>query len=119
MSARKLKLGPDYQKAHTRIASLQGIDENLDLGGGSSLVNYKAVCQELQDTYDAYNHLVNELAEIRIRYKQQVRKVRDWNKRMLAGVVARFGNDSAEYEQCGGTRTSNRRKAAKNGGPAA
>ena len=51
------------------------------------------------------------LVEKRDRCRKLSREARDWNHRMLAGVGVRYGMDSLEYEQAGGTRTSKVRRA--------
>lgn len=113
MKTIKLELSRDLTKAHTRITSLQGIDENLDLGNGCTLVNYKAAHQRVQEAVDAVNQTIDELADKRRLAKQAVRELRDWNNRMLGGVGSRYGKDSIEYEQAGGTRTSKKVRQAR------
>jgi hypothetical protein len=72
---------------------------------------------------DVYNGKLIELNTILNEIGAEERKLEDLNSRMLAGILARFGRDSSEYEAAGGVRASERRNArtgnGANGGAAA
>lgn len=103
---RRKKGSPVYDKAVKRMAAIQSIDPNFDLGNGLSFREYQSLVNELRDALDHYNtilstadeklNLVNKLEEI----------VANMNERMLVGVAAKYGKDSSEYEQAGGRKKS-------------
>src|SRR6266850_3337448 len=54
-----------------------------------------------------------ELAGLKANRDDRIRQMHDLVMRFRAGMRAYFGPDSAQYEQAGGTRTSNRKSPAR------
>lgn len=50
------------------------------------------------------------------RYEAKEKAQQTKNARLLSMIAARFGTDSSEYEICGGTRTSERKKPTRKKG---
>ena len=96
--------------AGARAAGLSSIDPALDLGGGLDLATYKAAIAEAQAKQTAYNTLLSQVDEATNAFEAAEDKVRDLSDRMLAGVAARHGRESDEYQMAGGTRRSDRQR---------
>lgn len=93
-----------------RIAGMKSIDERLDLGGGISVATLTSAHSELAENLARYNQLLSEAdAALNVINDLELR-ARDLAERALTGVATRFGKDSSEYEQVGGTRKSERKK---------
>lgn len=104
--ARRKKNSLVIAAAQKRAAALQSIDPALDLGGGLTLAAYQQAIQTAQQTLDNYNALLSQVDEALNTFQRVERELANWSERMLAGVAARFGRDSSEYEKAGGKRKS-------------
>lgn len=107
--ARRRRISKVLNNAQTRIAGLKNIDPAFDLGGGLTLVAFESAVSDANAKLTSYNQT---LANIDDKYNVLLaseRLVADLAERMLAGVAARFGKDSSEYEQAGGVRKSERK----------
>ncbi len=111
--ARLKSSSPAIEKAQTRLASLSSIDPALDLGSGLTLAAYRAAVQDAQAKLDAYNALLSQADEALNRLRAGEVDLRSLSERMLAGVAARFGKDSNEYEMAGGVRKSEIKRPAR------
>lgn len=66
------------------------------------------------DTLDkAISQKETELAGLKASHEDQLRKLDSLVIRFRTGMRAFFGPDSKQYEQAGGTRTSNRKSATR------
>ena len=100
------RTSPITDKAEMRLQGLKSINPALDLGNGLSITAYEAIVDEAQGKQDAYNQLLSTVDEKLIGLKEVEKRLADFTERMLAGVAAKYGKDSAEYAQAGGTRKS-------------
>lgn len=99
-----------------RLAGLKSIDPNFDFGPGFTRAEIEAELKDAEDTLDEYNGILSKADEVKNRYEAKERGIQNKNARILSMVAARFGTDSSEYEQCGGTRTSDRKKPSRKKG---
>lgn len=95
----------EIPKARERSNNLKSISPTLDLGGGLTVAAFDAKIAEAQAAEDDYNQTVASLDEKGNRLDALLEEVNDMNTRMLAGVGARYGRNSDEYEKAGGSRT--------------
>jgi hypothetical protein len=102
-------------KAEARLKGMRAIEPNgkLDLGGGVSIASLTAAQSALQDLIDRAENALTEQVAIKVQMKNQRAVVRDLNERALSGVKTRFGANSAQYEQVGGTRKSERKRPVR------
>lgn len=114
MARRKKQLTPAMRLALTRHAGLVSIDPALDLGSGQTVTGYKAVMDITQQKLDAYNSLLSEADAALDVFQQAEKGLKESSARMLEGVAVKFGRDSVEYEQAGGTRLSERKRPVRN-----
>lgn len=98
-------------KAGRRMAGMRSIDEKLEFGDGLSLAEYSSRIQTLQMQLSSYNTMLSGLDEMAGRVKLLEQDLRSYSEKMLMSVAARYGKDSLEYVQAGGTlrrRTTSR-----------
>lgn len=100
--------------AEERITGMEVIDPRLVLGDDLTLEIYRAQRKKAKDALEAYNRLLSQVDGLLNTYQIEEELLGELNVRMLAGVGSRFGFNSSEYEQAGGTRISER-KRPKNG----
>ena len=97
--------------AEKRIAGLESIDPNLTLTPELTLALYKTALTGARDAVANYNKLLSQVDEAANKLKVAERALADRSERMLAGVAAKYGRNSDEYEKAGGTRRAERRKS--------
>ena len=111
--ARRKRTSPSIDGANTRANGLESIDAALDLGNGLTLAAFKAATEAVQEQLDKYNQeLSNVDAKLNILEASET-ALDELSSRMLAATRVKFGKDSSQYEQAGGTRTSERKTSAR------
>ncbi|MFN2454760.1 MAG: hypothetical protein ABR577_11125 [Pyrinomonadaceae bacterium] len=103
--------------AARRISGMKAIRPALDLGGDLTVAKFEAAIEDTRAKLNDYNQTLSIADEKQNLVIAAEQNLRDLSERMLAGVAARYGKDSNEYEQGGGIRKSERKKrlATKNG----
>ncbi len=106
------------ETARKRLAGLKSITPAPDFGPTLKLDEYEREIEAFSTTLDSYNEMVATLDGLKNQLEAEEARLRDKNKRILSGAEAHYGADSSQYEQVGGTRTSERRRSknTKNGG---
>jgi hypothetical protein len=104
------------EQAHERLSGLKSIDPNLDLGNGLTVSAHEQAVNSLRAKLDSYNQKLSDLDEELLSLETDEAKLNDLNGRMLAGVGARYGRNSAEYEKAGGVRSDDRKRPPGKGG---
>jgi uncharacterized protein YukE len=99
-----------YEKGFRRIAAVQSIDPDFDLGNGLVAKDYQQAITDVKAAMDSYNTLLSTLDEKLNTLKAKEKSLDNWNERILNGVASKYGKDSNEYEQAGGVRKSERKK---------
>ncbi len=108
--ARLKRRSPVIETARHRLAGLKTINEDFDFGPGFTRAEIEAEIKDCEDTLEEYNTILSRADEVKNRYEAKEKGQQAKNARILLMVAARFGTDSSEYEICGGTRTSERKK---------
>lgn len=96
--------------ARQRLAGLKAFDSAPNLGPALSLAAYDQEITTFATSLNTYNERLAALDQLQNSLEAAEASLRDKNKRMLSAVEAQFGADSSEYEQVGGTRTSERKR---------
>jgi hypothetical protein len=107
--ARQKRTSAAVTFAESRAHALTSIDPALDLGNGLTLADYKTKTAALKSKNDKYNSFLSNLDEALNAIQVDEKALYDLSVRMLAAVGAKYGKDSTEYAQAGGTRTSERK----------
>jgi len=103
-------------KAIVRSDNLKSISPTLDLGGGLTVEAFDQLIAQAQAAESDYNRTVAQLDEKANRLDALLKETSEMSARMLAGVGARFGKNSDEYEKGGGSRTDEIKRTPKTKG---
>ena len=109
----KKSSSPVVESSRIRSAALGTIDPALDMGGDLTLAKYQAAIQDIQGRLDAYNAALSQADDAANNLRAGEKELRELSERMLAGVGARYGKDSSQYEKAGGTRKSEIKRPAR------
>ncbi|PYS84247.1 MAG: hypothetical protein DMF67_05675 [Acidobacteria bacterium] len=101
------------ETARQRLAGLKSITPKPDFGPALDIDQYEQDINALSASLDKYNQTVSLLDQMQNALEADEAKLNDKNKRMLAATGAQYGPDSSQYEQAGGTRTSERKRPTK------
>jgi hypothetical protein len=101
------------EKAQLRAAGIKAVDPALDLGTGLTLASFDANINTLVAKLAAYNQMLASLDDLYNQLLTDEKALSDLSERMLAGVGARFGKNSSQYEQAGGVRKSERKSRSQ------
>ena len=77
------------------------------------LEDFRAVMSDAQSADDAVETLRGQLDVLSNQRNARTAALTDLTTRALSGIRGFFGPDSDEYEQAGGTRTSERKKPTR------
>jgi hypothetical protein len=114
--ARLKRTSPVIETARHRLGGLKTIDPEFDFGPGFTRAEVEAEIKDCEDTLEEYNMILAQADDVKNRYEAKEKAQQTKNARLLSMIAARFGTDSSEYEICGGTRTSERKKPKRRGG---
>jgi hypothetical protein len=104
--ARRQRTSLTAEKAHKRALGITAFAPAFDLGDGISLTALQTKTGQIQSMVDEYNSKLTELDAMLNQIQREEKALNELSTRLLAGVGAKYGKDSDEYEQAGGTRTS-------------
>lgn len=105
--------------AQSRAAGIRSIDPALDLGGGLTLAAFNSAIDDAQTTLGEYNEALGVVDDKLNAFVSAETTLKDISERILAGVAARYGKNSSQYEQAGGVRKSERKRPVRKAkGPA-
>lgn len=107
---RRKRLSAQLDKAEVRAASMDSIDQKLDLGNGQTLELYWEAINALRAKQQQYNALLSRVDQLYNELLADERSLGEMSEHMLSGVKVKFGRDSAEYEMAGGVRRSERKR---------
>ena len=84
-----------------------------DFGANLKVSDYEQEIEDFSKKVDTYNQKLAELDQLLNELKADESNLRTKNVRMLSAAEGQYGPDSSQYEQVGGTRTSERKKSSK------
>ncbi|MGG6267303.1 hypothetical protein ACQ4M3_22710 [Leptolyngbya sp. AN03gr2] len=93
----------ELDKAQRRLAGLKSIDPTLDLGYGLTIDTYTEMIESLQEALAKHNQIVSDLDASRKTIDELDRTMAAMSSRMLSAVKIKYGSNSKEYSQAGGT----------------
>lgn len=98
------------ETARKRVAGLRACKTKPTLGAEMTPESVEADIAVIVGKVSARDEARAALDQMQNEIERLVTALNDKNTRILAGVGAQLGKDSDEYEQVGGTRTSERKK---------
>ena len=104
--ARAKRSSTVLETARQRLAGLKSVKPAPDFGPNLKVADYEQEITDFSTKIDNYNGMLATLDSLQNEIEMDERNLRSKNVRMLAATEAHYGPDSSEYEQAGGTRTS-------------
>lgn len=98
-------------KASARAVGLRSIGKQ-DFGGGITSESFDQLISDTRSQLDDYNQTLSLVDEKADALAASEKKLQDFSERVLAGVGAKFGKNSSEYEKVGGVRKDERKRPA-------
>jgi uncharacterized protein YukE len=112
--ARSKRKSPVLDKATLRIAGLKMMAEPIEMGNGLTLSEYEQKVQTLQESLSNYNHLLTTIDQAADTIAEQELDLRQYSEKVLLNAGAKYGKDSVQYMQAGGTiRKTTKRSSPK------
>jgi hypothetical protein len=99
--------------ARLRLAGIKAITPPPDFGPNLQVADYEQEINDFSAKIDRYNGMLATLDDLQNEIEGDENDLRDRSTRMLAATEARYGRNSSEYEQAGGTRQSERKRSTK------
>lgn len=93
----------ELDKAQRRLAGLKSIDPNLDLGYGLTTTAYSQLIDTIQSELAKHNQKVAELDASRKTLDEYDRTLATLSGQILSAVKLKYGSNSKEYSQVGGS----------------
>lgn len=105
----------ELEAAIKRMNGLKAADPTglLDLGNGHTMASYQSEMDGVKSQLDNYNKARKELDGLKNKLDAAEKLLAKKSSAMLTGVGQKFGEDSDQYEQCGGIRESERQKPGR------
>jgi len=100
-------------KANERYNKLSIVNSALDLGDGMTLEIYNGKINAFNDSLKAYNVLVAKVDDDGTKLDAMEKDLIEYGTRMLSGVGSKYGFDSEQYGQAGGTPRSERKRPVR------
>ncbi len=96
-------------KAGTRAAGLRSIGAQ-DFGNGLTSAAFEEAVEDTRQRLEDYNQALSVVDEKANLLGDSEKRLRDFNERVLAGVAAKYGKNSNQYERIGGIRKADRKR---------
>lgn len=93
----------ELDKAQRRLAGLKSIDPDLDLGYGLTIGAYTQLIDTIQGEIARHNQRVAEIDASRKTLNEYDRTLAELSGRILSAVKIKYGGNSKEYSQAGGS----------------
>lgn len=117
MALRKKNTSRIIERAKTRLIAVEQIDvkynTKIEYSGGSNVVTIVEFSEKInlcENLRTNYNNKLEEADSIGNKISEAESELSDMFTAILAGAKSRFGLDSDEVKQLGGTRKSERKK---------
>jgi hypothetical protein len=101
------------EKAEKRLSGLKAVDPTLDFGNGLSVALFESKVSSTRIMLDDYNQKMATLDDMLNTIEKNEKEVKTLSTRFLSAIAGHFGNDSSQYEQAGGKRSSERKKPTR------
>jgi hypothetical protein len=101
------------EKARKRLAGMKAIDPALDLGNGLTVASVETQIDSAESALDDYNQEL-AVSDEGLNSVQEIEKNLDTTSaNILSATKLKYGNNSSEYEEVGGTRASERKRPVR------
>lgn len=120
--SRTKRTSPILEAARVRLAGLKSITPAPDFGPDLNIPVFEAQLAAVSAQLASYNQLLSTVDQELNALRDLETPLADKSTRLLSATKGKYGPDSSEYQQVGGTRTSHRKHPAahaKKASPAA
>ena len=100
-------------KAEKRLASIESINSNLDIGEGLTVQGYTDKIEKVRQSLQTYNRTLSTIDNLLTQLIENEKDLADYSQKILGGIAYKFGNNSHEYQMAGGTRKSDRKRPVR------
>ncbi|HEX8291125.1 MAG TPA: hypothetical protein VF570_05190 [Pyrinomonadaceae bacterium] len=97
------------EKAHARLSGLRSIG-GQDFGNGVTSEGFEDAIADTRQKLEDYNQALSVVDEKANVLNDSEKALQDFAERVLAGVAAKYGKNSNEYEKVGGIRKADRKR---------
>jgi len=111
--ARARRSSSVLETARQRLAGIKAITPPPDFGPTLLVADYEQEINNFSAKIDRYNGMLATQDDLQNEIESDEDALRAKSARMLTATEARYGPDSSEYEQAGGTRRSERKRSTK------
>ncbi|WP_375512438.1 hypothetical protein [uncultured Nostoc sp.] len=111
--ARRKRTSVVLERAVRRAASINSIDQSLDLGNGLTLPAFSNLIETMRTKENAYNSALSSLDKLYREMLETEDELADMTEHMLMAVGTRYGKSSVEYGMAGGVPKNQRRKGLR------
>jgi hypothetical protein len=111
--ARAKRSSAILETARQRLAGIKAITPPPDFGSTLQVADYEQEINDFSAKIDRYNGMLATADDLQNEIEADEDELRGKSARMLSAAEARYGPDSSEYEQAGGTRRSERKRSSK------
>ena len=98
-----------HDKANVRLAGLRSIG-GQDFGNGVTSEGFEDAVADTRQKLEDYNQALSMVDEKANLLADSEKALQDFSERVLAGVAAKYGKNSNEYEKVGGVRKADRKR---------
>lgn len=117
MAFRTKKSFKDVEQAKTRLSAMKEIDKSRgktanygDEDKPLTKAEVEAQIKVVEEDSSLYNQTLDQADALNTKIDRELAKLREMSAGVLSAAGAKFGRDSAEIEQIGGTRLSERKR---------
>lgn len=114
--ARKRRTSSVLETSRQRLAGLNSIMPPPNFGPSLTKGMFDAAVAAFAQKLASYNEALAALDDLQNDLESDEGNLGEMSRRILSAVEAQYGPDSSEYELCGGTRVSERKKPTKAAG---
>ncbi|OUL25265.1 hypothetical protein BV378_17085 [Nostoc sp. RF31YmG] len=100
-------------KAEKRLASIESINSNLDVGEGLTVQGYNEKIAKMRQSLQVYNRALSTIDNLLTQLIENEQDLADYSEKILRGIAYKFGSNSHEYQMAGGTRKSDRKRPVR------
>ena len=117
--ARRKRTSTVLDKADRRLAGLEAISPDLDMGNNMSVKEFRKLIDEVDESVNTYNRMLATVDHLHNDMMAKEKTLSDMTSRMLSAVATVYGRASSEYEVAGGSRRGETRRSRSTVGAAA
>jgi prophage DNA circulation protein len=113
------KRGPSSEAdiALNRIEGMKKIDPAFDFGQGLNITAYQSLIDKVNQGVKTYNGFLTDADAVAATLDTDSKALSDMNSRALNAVGGKYGFNSSEYKEVGGTRQSDYKHAVRKNKP--